>query len=448
MPKRKRDGEDAESSSAPLSAHQQRFLFKFKQGTAKLGHAFKTAKGFERQKLGRRRKTAIDESNAKDVQRIDAEIAALKILENGKCAHQYLCKTLLKIKAVSELPDLPDEIRTVGSLSADAAALNVHARLCNSNPVKDALPAISIELQRALGLKVVKENVPKKRLRAKDYQDKGSVISSKAEVTANKVETLSRPGRDQNLNSKDVDMDASSEGESFGELDDRLAPSDDEDLENGDSDIDALERQLAAEGVRAKAPNTSTLPKYDLAEDMSLSEFDSDNGSESPPPTRKAAAAKSATFVPSLSLGGYISGSGSDLDDEIDIAPPTKNRRGQRARQKIWEQKYGAKAAHLKDDKKKAQSGRAQGWDMKRGATDGRERRGGGRGGGLGGAGQGGHRSSKAARNNGGNEMAKKKDPKHRDDGGPIHPSWEAAKKAKELRDKPVAFQGKKVTFD
>ena len=30
----------------------------------------------------------------------------------------------------------------------------------------------------------------------------------------------------------------------------------------------------------------------------------------------------------------------------------------------------------------------------------------------------------------------------------PMHPSWEAAKRAKEKRETPVAFRGKKITFD
>lgn len=80
MPKRKRDGSvDADSGDVALGAQQQRIQYKLKQGTMKLGHAFKVAKGFERQKLGRRRKSAVAEKGAKDVQRIDAEIVALKV---------------------------------------------------------------------------------------------------------------------------------------------------------------------------------------------------------------------------------------------------------------------------------------------------------------------------------------------------------------------------------
>jgi len=87
MPKRKRDTSadiaSAEDAAAPLGASQQRVQYKLKQGTVKLGHAFKVAKGFERQKLGRRRKAAVSEGKEKDVQRIDAEIAALKVRGHG-----------------------------------------------------------------------------------------------------------------------------------------------------------------------------------------------------------------------------------------------------------------------------------------------------------------------------------------------------------------------------
>lgn len=76
MVKRKR--EETESGQVD-SAKRQRVQHKLKVGVTKIGHAFKVSKGFERQKLGRRRKTAAAKSNAQDVQRIDSEIAALKV---------------------------------------------------------------------------------------------------------------------------------------------------------------------------------------------------------------------------------------------------------------------------------------------------------------------------------------------------------------------------------
>ncbi|KAI7139001.1 hypothetical protein KC337_g52 [Hortaea werneckii] len=69
----------ASATRAPDGAKQQRVQHKLKQGEVKFGHAFKLAKGFERQKLGRRQKSAGAEKKEQDVQRINAEIAALKV---------------------------------------------------------------------------------------------------------------------------------------------------------------------------------------------------------------------------------------------------------------------------------------------------------------------------------------------------------------------------------
>jgi hypothetical protein len=55
-----------------------------KQGVRELACALKLAKGFERQKLGRRLKTAELKSNSDAIQRINAEIRAIKVL-NPPC---------------------------------------------------------------------------------------------------------------------------------------------------------------------------------------------------------------------------------------------------------------------------------------------------------------------------------------------------------------------------
>ncbi|KAH7020859.1 Bud-site selection protein [Microdochium trichocladiopsis] len=231
----------------------------------------------------------------------------------------------------------------------------------------------------------------------------------------------------------------------------------------------------------------------------------------------------SSAFLPTL-MGGYISNSESEASD-LDIAPSAKkNRRGQRARQAIWEKKYGDKAKHFSKPQA-SQNARDLGWDPRRGAVgeDGegaagpwkkgirnpfekktagadegmhpeRQRaieRGGnnrnnnaGAGAGRGDRGQqrqaprgaGGFSSSRdgngfAGRGGGGGEgrghsssrMSSRgggrggfsapapsrppPPPTKRDDTGPLHPSWAAAKKAKEEAGK-IAFQGKKVVFD
>lgn len=76
--KRKRP-DDFGDVKAVVSAKRQRVEHKLKVDVAKLRHAFKIARGFERQKLGRRSKDATTGKGDKDGKRIDAEIAALKV---------------------------------------------------------------------------------------------------------------------------------------------------------------------------------------------------------------------------------------------------------------------------------------------------------------------------------------------------------------------------------
>ena len=455
MPKRKREEDDeAEGNGAGKVAKsggikQQRVAYKLQQGVRKVAHAFKLAKGFERQKLSRRRKTATSQQKQQDVERIDAEIAALKALDHASAAQQHVYKSLLKIKAVAEHSDLPAEAKKAGPKVTDAPTLNVVARLCKSNQAKEALAPVITDVQNALGLESGRA-VKKKRKRAKDFED-----DNEEEKKGKVGEKNAGAEKKTNGEAAAMEADGDSNEDEFAGYDERIAMSDDEDgiedPEGGNSDSDQsiadLERQLENEGIKRKPPKSKSTTQntngYDHAADLSLSGSSSDAPSPSPEP-QKAPPSKSATkssFLPTLTMGGYISGSGSEVEDEVDVAPK-KNRRGQRARQQLWEKKYGAKAKHLQ--KEKGKEGRQAGWDAKRGATDGSERFGRGRGGG-GMRGRGG---------GGGSEMKERKGPelkekKHRDDGGAIHPSWEAAKKAKEKKQAaPVAFQGKKTTFD
>ncbi len=147
--------------------------------------------------------------------------------------------------------------------------------------------------------------------------------------------------------------------------------------------------------------------------------------------------ATTSVVLPKLS-GGYISGSESASD--VDLAPP-KKRLGQRQRQAKWEKKYGANAKHVEHP-----SGhRDAGWDMKRGAIedDARGKRPGRR-----------ERAQAAAsaqihgeqgEKDAGQQRSRQQKKPAKD--GPVHPSWEAARKAKEAV-KPMAFQGKRVVFD
>lgn len=341
----------------------------------------------------------------------------------------------MKIKSVALHPDLPPEIKEPTKFASDDATLNVSARLCNSNPVQIAMNAAVTDVVGALGV----ENgdpkaLKKKRMRAKDFANG----NGEETVPGNQDQPFDQQIKKSPLEAERLDDAAESvESDDYGEYDDRLASSsdddDDDEARDHDGDVAELEAQLAQEGIRDRKANNESL-KYDLEVDLSLSDAESGIRSVTPEP-RKAPASRTQSFIPSLTMGGYVSGSGSDIE-EVDAAPK-RNRRGQRARQQIWEQKYGPKAKHLQ------KQDRNSGWDKKRGAVEGH-----GRGGN--------ERGRQRARLNDGDASAgnakfsskttESKQTNAQD--GPIHPSWEAAKKAKERREAPVAFKGTKITFD
>lgn len=85
MPKRKRnEAADSHSGPNPKSRRSQPQSARLEQtienGCQMLHRALKTARGFERQKLGRRQKTARSKKEEGEQGRLDAEVKALKVL--------------------------------------------------------------------------------------------------------------------------------------------------------------------------------------------------------------------------------------------------------------------------------------------------------------------------------------------------------------------------------
>ena len=136
---------------------------------------------------------------------------------------------------------------------------------------------------------------------------------------------------------------------------------------------------------------------------------------------------------------GYISGSEeeSDRDDDVvkEITSERRNRRGQRARQKIWAKKFGKEANHIKKARKKMQE------EKEKRQRDYEER-------------------SKRRKLKAQNELTKEtihnggeKNPTsisekaNEDKNKPVHPSWQAKKMA-EQKIKDANFKGKKIIFD
>lgn len=91
--KRKRV-DDTTDETEGISVKQQRVRYKLKADVAKLRHAFKVAKGFERQKLGRRSKDAAAGKGSRDEKKVEAEIAALRVSQSSRRIYGSPCQMM------------------------------------------------------------------------------------------------------------------------------------------------------------------------------------------------------------------------------------------------------------------------------------------------------------------------------------------------------------------
>ena len=364
-------------------------------------------------------------------------------------AQKHLFKHLLKTKRIAESSIFQQfkqfrESSTNGNDirgPRDVAEANVIARLFKSNPVKNVVPKVVADIRnllrvdqdRSRGYEEIKKE--EKEIRYPDPGGKKAAEETEEdedeeEEDAEEMVAKSNSNSGSVDNTEDQDerfragADTYSESADYAQFDSRIAAS--SSSENEDE---------AAEEVEG---HTHRQPSPPLKKSKSK---------EKGPP-------KSTTFLPSLMMGGYWSGSESDGQEEeedgVGGKPGRKNRMGQQARRALWEKKYGARANHLQKqakgkNKKKGKNAdlvdsRDSGWDMRKGATepdeDARARRGVGQ-----------RRGTKQRDQNAGPIMRSDNLGSKKDNNKALHPSWEAAKRAKE-QGADVSFQGKKITFD
>jgi len=79
MPKRKREAEEDPRGTVSTAQQKKNVEEKIFHAKKILQRALKLAKGFERQKLGRRQRTATQKSELDELPRLEAEILALKV---------------------------------------------------------------------------------------------------------------------------------------------------------------------------------------------------------------------------------------------------------------------------------------------------------------------------------------------------------------------------------
>lgn len=382
----------------------------------------------------------------------------LQSLDPTTTAEKYLFKQLAKTKRIAESPvfyrfkqSKEKKIKLEGPKSTEEA--NVTARLFKSNPVQNVLPGIMEGLRGLFGLE---EAGAKGKKDEKDggKRKTGEQAGSRKDVSGDESVSGSEDenegdARDARGLERDIDMkDAESgdDGEDYSHFDARLAS----DSEDSNDDLSGEDND-----------NTGSRHARHSPMSISLSPSRSPSPSQSPLPKKPKSTsasktpATSTTFLPSLMMGGYWSGSESE-PEELEEAPKRKNRMGQQARRALWEKKYGAAANHIKAEQQKGQKGKGKvgrdaGWDLRKGATgDGDRDRGrkkfgtGSNAMAMSGKDRFGSGTSTAKERT--TQGAKSKKTKPQDD-KPLHPSWEAARKAKEQK-AMASFQGKKVVFD
>ncbi|QKX59394.1 uncharacterized protein TRUGW13939_06528 [Talaromyces rugulosus] len=439
MSKRKHSAlEDDLRPEAANDFRATRLRHRFERGTQLLFRALKTARGFERQKLGRRQKTAGQEEDNKALERLGQEVQVLKSLNLEETAQRYLLKQLQKTKRIAESPEYVRLAKTASVSTSgprDPAEANVTARLFKSNPVQSALPEILDGIRSLLGL----DEDPKNQSTNKKSEKNEKVKEKKQTAQVQRPESVSDDELDENPkpnrgNVGDISNGEGSDAESleFAQFDDRLASASDD----SDSEMD----------LDTNPPNRP----YDATADLSVSSGSESAASSKSPPASKIKGRqklradetpKDTTFLPSLMMGGYWSGTESGEDSDTPKGPPQrKNRMGQQARRALAEKKYGSGAKHLQNDNRNGNNGKNAGWDSRRGATNGSDSRP------RWGKGQTGRPFDK-----GGNRDDRIDKPTQRaapsNANAPLHPSWEAARKAK-IEKSQASFQGKKITFD
>ena len=391
----------------------------------------------------------------------------LQTYDLATLAELQLCKNLIKTKRIASAPAFPKYINEKVQASvqpSDAAHANVQARLFNSNPVKTAMSEIIDRIRKVLGIEDI-QRVQKKRTRAVDHVSDPSAgdtpLRGEDEGPGSQDESDHETSDWHGFSAvESVQGDHHDNSSEIGSMDfemynSRLGPSSDVETEVEGSIEGLLQQEEVAKhnALEQEPLNSRHNTTYSLSKDLSLfPESDNSSSTPSPPPLvrkapGKASKPRSTTFLPSLAVGGYWSGSDSTASD-LDTGDNKirKNRRGQQERRAIWEKKYGHNANHLRRENKV--QNRDEGWDLRRGARSSEDARGKrGRGRGRGGM----QRESRpveagsvgATGANSHPVLAKKLKAVE----APLHPSWQAAKKRKDEK-RSVAFTGTKLVFD
>ncbi|KAI5852804.1 Bud-site selection protein [Morchella snyderi] len=454
---------------------------KIEHGIKLVSRGLKKAKGFEKQKLVKRLKIAREKGEDAAVKKLELEFEVLKTeeMDLNSLASNHVLKTFSKYKPISTSPLFPPWLAPRKELEAqpngkEIAKRNIIARLYNSNAVKEAMAIVVENVKSVMGMSygVIKgkrkvteiktnagyeseegggETVETVRLVKRMKIDNKSTTEEESESEDEEEEWGGILNSEESVDSE-IDPDAfaadfmdrvagsSDEDEDQGPLqrgtDDEWSGEDDEDDEDDKNDEEDEEDDEEYQGERGQNAKPTSKPKSESksSPNQHNQTQEATNLKAKKSEKLKPVDSVKSTFLPTL-MSGYISGSDSDIDADYykdkngkkkGPAQPKerKNRMGQQARRALWEKKFGKEANHVKKGEEEK----------------GREKI---------------EQRIKQGRGGGGKkqESAPEKKVKPTEVEGPLHPSWEAARKAKEqqakvqeaVKGKPM---GKKIVFD
>ncbi|KAH8104610.1 Bud-site selection protein [Cristinia sonorae] len=415
------------SESAP--AIDTKLEHKLHHGVVEVRRAAKKVKGLEMQKSVKRLKNVrAKDGQSSEIPQLEAELTYLKTLDVEKLGIRALHSKLKKDKVLSsnesffavlasELGGILTAPTTFGS-----PEMKVDARLLSSKALASEVSAVVTSLKNIINPPPkVPEDVKEE---ASDEKPPLSRKASKAKLPST-VEA--------NSDSHSDGGEGSDEGIDVSEDEEELV--DDDGWESGS--IGGEEDQSVDDDSDAASDNDVPPPKKSKAAPANTPAKIATNKAAA-----KASGASTSTFLPSLSVG-FTRGDSDSEPEEIDEAPK-KNRRGQRARQAIWEKKYGRNANHVKKGQEEGYGNRG-GHHSGTASTDRRQQRGRGRGSAPP---QMGHRAPPSRPQDGGWNSAPARPQVDDKKDKPIHPSWEAKRRLKEKQNAGIVPpQGKKIVF-
>ncbi|WWC87654.1 uncharacterized protein L201_002544 [Kwoniella dendrophila CBS 6074] len=370
------------------------------QALKSLHPTFKQAKSFEIRRLIKKIKFLRNKPDSKaEVSDLEAQLALLHDIQLHSVAQTHL---LLKLRkhtlfkstsfpsSISELliPKTSTASATSSTSSTPALIAKVENRLCSAKNVAEAVKG---GLSWILGEEGSKLSHPSKKEPKKNSKGKDEIPSgTKPSIHPSRMEMLVESGSENELGYSNEENDDDSDN---GALDQQDFAADEAGWESGsvgdDSDDSDDGISIAADDDDISDEDAIPIPPTKRAKSTPSVTTTQPNKKEKAITTKPSKLDKvpkdgnitSSMFLPSLAAGFTLGDEGdSDPDEDIDpngiIGKKTverKNRRGQRARQAIWEKKFGKGAKHVvkaKEDEEAFQAAKAKREFDKRGKPE------------------------------------------------------------------------------